>query len=98
MSKENQIFKLCRVWGVEREYDEYHRLYAACKICASIRCAKHYQKNREKILGKTKLYRENKKEKLKQSRKSITTHAEVIKDLYNIIDTLIGKLKVLYVD
>ena len=31
MSKESQIIKLCRVCGFQREYDEYHRLYAACK-------------------------------------------------------------------
>ena len=44
MDKENQKIKLCRVCGFEREYDEYRRLYAACKKCASIRCAKHYKK------------------------------------------------------
>ena len=53
-----------------KEYDNYHRLYVACKKSASRRCAKHYQKNREKILEKAKLYRENNKDKLKQNRKS----------------------------
>ena len=59
MDEENQIIKLCSVCGFEREYDEYHRLYAACKKCASIRCAKHYQKKEKKYqknldyIGKT---------------------------------------------
>ena len=82
MDKENQLFQPCRVCGFEREYDEYHRLYAACKKYASIRCAKHYQKSREKVLEKSRLCRENNKEKPKQSRKSINTHAEVIRHLY----------------
>ena len=81
MDKENQKNKLCQVCGFERDYDDYHRLYAACKNCASTRCAKHYQKNREKKLEKTRFYRENNRKKIKQSRKSIKTHAEVIHDL-----------------
>ena len=46
------IIKICRVCGCEGEYDNYHRLYVACKKCASRRCAKHYQKNRERIIEK----------------------------------------------
>ena len=57
LDKENHIIKLCRVCGFEKEYDEYHRLYAACEKCAKIRCAKHYPKNREKLLEKSRLYR-----------------------------------------
>ena len=68
-----QIIKNCRVCGHEREYDNYHRLYVACKKCASRRCAKDYQKNREKILEKAKLYRENNKDKLKQNRKTVSS-------------------------
>ena len=40
MDKENQTIKICHVCGHETEYDTYHRLYVACKKCASIRCAK----------------------------------------------------------
>ena len=97
MDRENQIIKLYRVCGFEREYDAYHRLYAACKNFASIRSAKHYKKIEKKILEKSRLYRENNKEKLKQSRKSIKTHTEVIQDLYNKINTLTEKLNVLFV-
>ena len=55
MDEQNQINKVYRVCGFEREYDYYHRLYVACKKCASIRCARHYPKNREKKIGKAKL-------------------------------------------
>ena len=44
IDKKNQIIKICRFCGFKREYDEYHRIYSACKKCPSIRCAKHYQK------------------------------------------------------
>ena len=65
MDEQNQIIKKCCVCCHEREYDNYHRLYVAYKKCASIRCAKYHQKSREKILEKSRLYRENNKDKLK---------------------------------
>ena len=93
MDKENQISKICRACGCEREYDNYHRLFVACKKCASIRCAKNYQKNREKILEKSRLYQENIKDRYKRNRKTIDTHTEVIQNLYNQINTLTEMLK-----
>ena len=90
MDEQKQKIKICRVCGYERGYDNYHILYVACKKCTSIRCAKHYQKKREKKLEKAKLYRENNKDKLKQSRKS---HAEDIQNLYNKNDVLTELLK-----
>ena len=85
MNEQNQIIKTCCTCGNEREYDNYHRLYVACKKCASIRCAKYYQKNREKILEKSTLYRENNKDKIQRNRKNIKTHTEDIQNLYNQI-------------
>ena len=55
MDEQNQKIETCCNCGLEREYDNYHRLYVACKKCASIRCAKYYQKNREKILEKSRV-------------------------------------------
>ena len=85
MNEQNEIIKICCTCGNEREYDNYHRLYVACKKCASIRCAKYYQKNREKILENSRLYRESKKDKIKQNRKNINTHTEDIQNLSNQI-------------
>ena len=93
MDDQNQMIKICLACGHEREYDNYHRLFVACKKCASIRCAKHYQKSREKILEKSRLYRENKKDKLKRNRKTIDTCTENIQHLYNQINTLTEMLK-----
>ena len=31
MDDQNQMIKICRACGHEREYDSYHRLYVACK-------------------------------------------------------------------
>ena len=67
MDEQNQKIKTCCNCGHEREYDTYHRMYAACKKCASIRCAKYYQKNRERILEKSRVYRENNKDKYKRN-------------------------------
>ena len=88
MDNENQIIKLCRVCGHEREYDNYHRIYVPCKKCASIRSAKYYQGNREKVLERSKLYRENNKDRYKRNRKTIDTCSEDIQDLYNQINML----------
>ena len=93
MGEQNQIFKICHNCGHEREYDNYHRLYVACKKCASIRCAKFYQKNREKILEKSKLYRENNKDRYKRNRKTIDSCTENIQDLYNQINILTQMVK-----
>ena len=55
MDEQNQIIEICRVCGHEIEFDAYHRIYVACKKCASTRSVKHYRKNREKILERSKL-------------------------------------------
>ena len=93
MDEQNQIIKTCCNCGTEREYDNYHTLYIACKKCASIRCAKYYQKNREKILEKSRIYRENNKDKIKRNRKSIDTHTEDIQNLHNQINMLTQMVK-----
>ena len=48
MDDQKQKIKICCACGHEREYDNYHGLYVACTKCASIRCAKHYQKIEKK--------------------------------------------------
>ena len=93
MDEQNQIIKLCCTCGNEREYDNYHRLYVACKKYAKIRCAKYYQKNREKILEKSKLYGENNKDKFEQNRKNINSHTEDIQNLYNQNNMLTQMIK-----
>ena len=93
MDDQNQMIEICCACGHERGYDNYHRLLVACKKCASIRCAKHYQKNREKILEKSRLYHEENRDKLKRNRKTIDTCTEKIQDLYNQISTLTERLK-----
>ena len=93
MDEQNQIIETCCTCGNEIEYDNYHRLYVACKKYAKIRCAKYYQKNREKILEKSRLYRENTKDKIKQNRKNINTHTEDIQNLYNQFNMLTQMVK-----
>ena len=87
MDDQKQMIKICRACGHEREYDNYHRLYVACKKCASIGCAKHYQQNNEKVLEKSRLYRENNKDKLERNEKTFDTCTENKDDLYNQTNT-----------
>ena len=49
MDDQNQPIEICRVCGHGREYDNYHRLYVACKKCASTRSAKHNKKKEKKF-------------------------------------------------
>ena len=93
MNEQNQVIKTCCTCGNERKYDNYHTFYVACKKCASTRCAKYYQKNREKILEKSRFYGENNKDKIKRNRKSIDTHTEDIQNLYNQIIMLTQMVK-----
>ena len=93
MDEQNQIFKISRACGHEREYDTYHKLYVACKKCASVRSAKYYQKNREKILEQAKTNRENNKDRYKRNRKTIDSYTEDIQNLYNQINMLTQMVK-----
>ena len=93
MDDQTQMIKLCRACGHEREYDNYHPLYVACKNCASTRCAKHYHRNREKTLERSRLYCKKSKDKLKRNRKTIDTCTEDIQDLYHQINTLTETVK-----
>ena len=93
MDEQNQKIKLYHICGHEKVYDNYHRMYAACKKCASKRCAEYYQRNREKLLEKSRQYRENNKDKYKRNRKTIDSHTEDIQNLYNQINMLTQMVK-----
>ena len=93
MDEKNQSIKLYHICGHEKEYDTYHRLYKPCKKCASIRCSKYYQKNRERILEKSRVYREINKDKYKRNRKTIETHTEDIQNFYIQINMLTEMIK-----
>ena len=63
------------------------------KNCARIRGAKPYQKNRERVLEKTILYRENNKDEIKHNRKTISSLTQDVQNIYNEIDKLTEMLK-----
>ena len=66
MNEQSQIAELCGNCGYKREY---HRLYKACKKCAAIKSAKHYQAGREKINAKAKMCQLNIKKKYQKKEK-----------------------------
>ena len=91
MDEQTRVINLCRIGEFERAFDNYHRICDACKNCASIRCDKHYQRNREKKLEKSNLIRQNNKTKLQENRKTINSYKEDIQKLYEKIDKMTEK-------
>lgn len=60
--------KHCRICNKKKA--AIHFYYLICKACHKIRKALHYQKNKKRILGKSKLYyMENRDHKIKLARK-----------------------------
>ena len=83
MKEQNEIIKICRACGHEREYDNYHRLYVACKKCASARSVKHYQKIREKRSEKLEFIVKMLRTNLNETEK-LLTHARNIYRIFTI--------------
>ena len=48
MNEENQITKLCGICGYKGDINEYHRCFNACRKCAPVKSAKHYQTIKDK--------------------------------------------------
>ena len=93
MDDQIQMIKICRVCGCEREYDNYHRLYIACKNVLVDDLLNIIRKTGKKILEKAKSYRKNNKDKLKQNRKTVSSYKDDIQDLYNQISILTQMVK-----
>ena len=83
MDEQNQILEVSCNCGNERENDNYHRLYIACKKCASIQCAKYYQKNREKYWKNLDFIEKIIKIKLNKTEK-ILIHTQKIYKIFTI--------------
>ena len=88
MNEHNQIVRLCGICDYKREYNEYQRVFNDCRKCAAIRSSKQYQANREKIIARTKLYEQNKKEKPTRNRKTVNSNRNVKEVLNKKIEDL----------
>ena len=91
--------KICVVCNTEKSIDNFYNKYRECKQCNIKRSMKRYHENKDKISNQYKLYYERNRDVLlarskiyQQNRKS---HTQQIKDLNNKIEELTQALKTL---
>ena len=91
--------KLCVVCKIEKSIDNFYNKYRECKPCNIKRSTKRYNENKEKISNQHKLYYEKNRDVLlarskiyQQNRKS---HTQQIKDLNNQIEELTQAMETL---
>ena len=99
--------KVCVVCNTEKSIDNFYNKYRECKQCNIKRSTRRYYDNKDKISNQHKIYYEKNRDVLlarskiyQQNRKS---HTQQIKDLNNIIEeltqgmeTLISKIEKFY--
>ena len=91
--------KICVVCNIEKSIDDYYNKYRECKQCNIKRSMKRYNENKEKLSNQRKLYYEKNREMLlaksriyQQNRISYT---QQIKDLNNKIEELTQTVEML---
>ena len=81
---------ICGVCGNEKRYDEYHKLYRRCDSCNNRHALKYSYTNKDKILGRRKIFYHNNKEYFsKYNNKRLSR----ITDLENQVKQLTEMLK-----
>ena len=84
------MIKICGVFGNEKRYDEYHRMYRRCDLCNTKHAIKNYYINKDKILQKKKKYHHENIEFFSEQNKK---RKRKITDLENQINTLTEIIK-----
>ena len=91
--------KICVVCNIEKSIDNFYNKYRKCNHCIIKRSTKRYYENKEKISNQQKLYYEKNRDVLlarskiyQQNRKS---HTQQIKDLNNKIEKLTQAMETL---
>ena len=91
--------KICVVCNIEKSIDNYYNKYRECKQCNIKRSMKRYNENKDKLSNQRKLYYEKNREMLlakpriyQQNRISYT---QQIKDLKNKIEELTQTVEML---
>ena len=96
--------KICVVCNIEKSFDNFYNKYRECKPCNIKRSMKRYNENKDKLSNQRKLYYEKNRDVLlarskiyQQNRKS---HTQQIKDLNNkiegltqVMETMISKIE-----
>ena len=91
--------KICVVCNIEKSIDDYYNKYRECKPCNIKRSMKRYNENKDKLSNQRKLYYERNRDVLlvksriyQQNRISYT---QQIKDLNNKIEELTQTVEML---
>ena len=96
--------KICVVCKIEKSIDNFHNKYRECKPCNIKRSTKRYNENKEKISNQHKIYYEKNRDILlakskiyQQNRKSQTQQIKEvnnkIEELTQAMETLISKIE-----
>ena len=96
--------KVCVVCNIEKSNDNYYNKYRECKQCNIKRSMKRYNENKDRLSNQRKLYYEKKRDVLlarsKIYQQNRISYTQQIKDLNNkiegltqVIETLISKIE-----
>ena len=61
MDNHNQVINFGGICGIKRVYNDYHRLYNPYNMCVAKISTRYYQANGDKIIARSKLYRDKNK-------------------------------------
>ena len=91
--------KICVVCNIEKSIDGYYNKYRECKQCNIKRSMKRYNENKDKLSNQRKLYYEKNREMLlaksKIYQQNRISYTQQIKDLNNKIEELTQTVEML---
>ena len=89
--------KICVVCNIEKSIDNYYNKYRECKQCNIKRSMKRYNENKDKLSNQRKLYYERNRDillaKSKIYQQNRVSYTQQIKDLNNKIEELTQALE-----
>ena len=89
--------KICVVCNIEKSNDNYYNKYRECKQCNIKRSMKRYNENKDKLSNQRKLYYERNRETLlvksKIYQQNRVSYTQQIKELNNKIEELTQALE-----
>ena len=89
--------KICVVCNIEKSIDNYYNKYRECKRCNIKRSMKRYNENKDKLSNQRKLYYEKNRDvllaKSKIYQQNRVSYTQQIKDLNNKIEELTQALE-----